>query len=168
GTSSRLIPTDGHARARRRRLRARGPVLPGRNLPVTALAPAVESFFPGYLIAQRGASPHTIASYRDTLRLLFAWIREQTGTRPSGFADIDAATVTGFLAMLEDERHNTSRTRSQRLAAVHSLFRHAALGHPEHAALIARILAIQPRKPSRKTVAWLAEDEADALLAAPD
>jgi integrase len=70
--------------------------------------------------------------------------------------------------MLEDERHNTSRTRSQRLAAVHSLFRHAALGHPEHAALIARVLAIQPRKPSRKTVAWLAEDEADALLAAPD
>ena len=56
----------------------------------------------------------------------------------------------------------------QRLAAVHSLFRHAALGHPEHAALIARVLTIQPRKPSRKTVVWLAEDEADALLAAPD
>jgi integrase/recombinase XerD len=137
---------------------------------VTALAPAVESFFTGYLIAQRGASPHTIASHRDTLRLLFAWIREQTGTRPSDldFADVNAATVTGFLAMLEDERHNTSRTRSQRLAAVHSLFRHAGLGHPEHAALIARVLAIQPRKPSRKTVAWLAEDEADALLAAAD
>ena len=137
---------------------------------MTALAPAVESFFTSYLIAQRGASPHTIASYRDTFRLLFAWIREQSGTRPSdlGFADVDAATVSGFLAMLEDERHNTSRTRSQRLAAIHSLFRHAALGHPEHAALIARVLAIQPRKPSRKTVAWLAEDEADALLAAPD
>jgi integrase/recombinase XerD len=70
--------------------------------------------------------------------------------------------------MLEDERHNTSRTRSQRLAAIHALFRHAALAHPEHAALIARVLAIQPRKPSRKTIAWLAEDEADALLAAPD
>ena len=76
---------------------------------MTALAPAVESFFTDYLIAQRGASPHTIASYRDTLRLLFAWIREQSGTRPSDldFADIDAATVSGFLAMLEDERHNT-------------------------------------------------------------
>jgi integrase/recombinase XerD len=137
---------------------------------MTALAPAVESFFTGYLTAQRGASPHTIASYRDTLRLLFTWIREQSGTRPSDldFADADAATVTGFLAMLEDERHNTSRTRSQRLAAIHSLFRHAALGHPEHAALIARVLAIQPRKPARKTVAWLTEDEADALLAAPD
>ncbi|MFZ0044965.1 MAG: tyrosine-type recombinase/integrase, partial [Streptosporangiaceae bacterium] len=137
---------------------------------MTALAPAVESFFTGYLIAQRGASPHTIASYRDTLLLLFAWIREQSGTRPSDldFADIDAATVSGFLSMLEDERHNTSRTRSQRLAAIHSLYRHAALGHPEHAALIARVLAIQPRRPSRSTVAWLTAGEADALLAAPD
>ena len=137
---------------------------------MTALAPAVESFFTGYLTAQRGASPHTIASYRDTFRLLFTWIREQTGTRPSDldFADVDAATVSGFLAMLEDERHNTSRTRSQRLAAIRSLFRHAAPGHPGHAALIARVLAIQPRKPSRTTVAWLTENEADALLAAPD
>ena len=139
------------------------------RLPMTALAPAIESFFTDYLIGQRGASPHTIASYRDTFRLLFAWIREQSGTRPSDldFADLDAATVTGFLAMLEDERHNTSRTRSQRLAAIHSLFRHAALGHPEHAALIARVLAIRPRKPSRKTVAWLSQDEVDALLASP-
>ena len=76
--------------------------------------------------------------------------------------------MTGFLAMLEDERHNTDRARSQRLAAIHSLFRHAALGHPEHAALIARVLAIQPRKPAHKPVAWLAGNEADALLAAPD
>ena len=124
---------------------------------MTALAPAVESFFTEYLIAQRGASPHTIASYRDTLRLLFGWIRDQSGTRPSDldFADVDAATVSGFLAMLERERHNTGRTRSQRLAAIHSLFRHAALRHPEHAAVIARVLAIQPRKASRKTIDYL-------------
>ena len=74
---------------------------------MTALAPAVESFFTDYLTAQRGASPHTIASYRGTLRLLFTWIREQSGTRPSDldFTDVDAATVSGFLAMLEKERH---------------------------------------------------------------
>jgi integrase/recombinase XerD len=137
---------------------------------MTALAPAVESFFTDYLTAQRGASPHTIASYRDTLRLLFTWIREQSGTRPSDldFTDVDAAAVSGFLAMLEKERHNTGKTLSQRLAAIHSLFRHAALRHPEHAAVIARVLAIQPRKAPQKTVAWLTGDEADALLASPD
>jgi integrase/recombinase XerD len=137
---------------------------------MTALAPAVESFFTEYLIAQRGASPHTIASYRDTLRLLFAYIREQSGIRPSDldFADLDAATVSGFLAMLEHERHNNDRTRGQRLAAIHSLFRHAALRHPEHAATIARVLAIQPRKTTQTTVAYLTDAEASALLASPD
>ena len=136
---------------------------------MTALAPAIESFFTDYLIGQRGASPHTIASYRDTFRLLFAWIREQSGARPSDldFTDIDAATVTGFLAMLEDERHNTGRTRSQRLAAIHSLFRHAALGHPEHAALIARVLADPARKPSaRRSPGWPRTSR--RLLAVPD
>src|ERR1035441_4379512 len=165
-----LLVPHRHARAHRRHLRTRSPVLPGRKPPMTAIAPAVESFFTEYLTAQRGASPHTIASYRDTLRLLFTWIREQSGIRPSDldFADLDAATVSGFLAMLERDRHNTGRTRSQRLAAIHSLFRHAALRHPEHAAVIARVLAIQPRKASRKTIGYLTEDEADALLASPD
>lgn len=137
---------------------------------MTALAPAIESFFTDYLTAQRGASPHTIASYRDTLRLLFAYIRDQSSIRPSDldFADVDATTVSGFLAMLEQERRNTGKTLSQRLAAIHSLFRHAALRHPEHAALITRVLAIQPRKASQKVIAWLTEDEADALLASPD
>ena len=115
---------------------------------MTALAPTVESFFTGYLIGQRGASPHTIASYRDTLRLLFGYVYEQTGIRPSALdvADLDAEMVSDFLAALEQARHNTAQTRNLRLAAIHSLFRHAALRHPEHAWSIARVLAIRPKK----------------------
>ena len=137
---------------------------------MTALAPAVESFFTEYLTAQRGASPHTTASYRDTLRLLFTWIREQSGTRPSDldFTDVDAATVSGFLAMLEKERHNTGKTLSQRLAAIHSLFRHAAVRHPEHAALISRVIAVPTKRFDRAIVTYLTAGEVDALLAAPD
>ena len=99
---------------------------------MTALAPTVESFFTGYLIGQRGASAHTIASYRDTLRLLFRYVHERTGIRPSDLdvADLDAETVSGFLATLEQARHNSGQTRNLRLAAIHSLFRHAALGTP--------------------------------------
>jgi site-specific recombinase XerD len=137
---------------------------------MTALAPTVESFFTEYLIAQRGASPHTIASYRDTLRLLFAYIRERSGTRPSDLdvADVDATVVSGFMTTLEQERHNSDRTRAQRLAAIHALFRHAALHHPEHAALIARVLAVQPRRAVQTPIGYLTEAEADALLASPD
>ncbi len=137
---------------------------------MTALAPTIESFFTGYLISQRGASAHTIASYRDTLRLLFGYVYEQTGIRPSDLdiADLDAEMVTGFPAALEQARHNTAQTRNLRLAAIHSLFRHAALRHPEHAWSIARVLAIPPRKASQKLIAHLSQAEVEALLASPD
>ena len=137
---------------------------------MTALAPTVQSFFTGYLIGQRGASPHTIASYRDTLRLMFGYIYEQTGIRPSDLdvADLDAEMVTGFLAALEQTRHNATQTRNLRLAAIHSLFRHAALQHPEHAWSIARVLAIRPRKANQKIIAHLSQAEVEALLASPD
>jgi site-specific recombinase XerD len=137
---------------------------------MTALAPTVESYFTDYLIAQRGASRHTIASYRDTLRLLLTYVRDQAGIRPTDLdiADLDAAMVSGFMTMLATERHNSDRTRAQRLAAIHSLFRHAALRHPEHAASIARVLAVEPRKATQTTVAYLTDTEAEALLAAPD
>ena len=137
---------------------------------MTALAPTVESFFTGYLIGQRGASAHTIASYRDTLRLVFGYAYEQTGIRPSDLdvADLDAEMVTGFLAALEQTRHNTAQTRNLRLAAIHSLFRHAALRHPEHAWSIARVLAIRPKKATQKIIAHLSQAEVEALLASPD
>lgn len=137
---------------------------------MTALAPTAESFFTGYLIGQRGASAHTIASYRDTLRLLFGYVHERTGIQPSDLdvADLDAEMVSGFLAALEQARHNSAQTRNLRLAAIHSLFRHAALRHPEHAWSIARVLAIGPKKATQKVVTHLSHAEVEALLASPD
>ena len=76
--------------------------------------------------------------------------------------------VTGFLAALEQTRHNAAQTRNLRLAAIHSLFRHAALRHPEHAWSIARVLAIRPKKATQKVIAHLSEAEVEALLASPD
>src|SRR5262249_2324303 len=150
-----LLVPDHHPRARRRRLRTGRPVLPARATLMTALAPTVESFFTGYLIAQRGASAHTIAPYRATRRLGSAYAYQQTGIRPSNLdvADLDAEMVTGFLAALEQTRHNTTQTRNLRLAVIHSLFRHAALHHPEHAWSIARVLAIRPKKATQKVIA---------------
>lgn len=60
------------------------------------------------------------------------------------------------------------RTRNARLAAIHSLFQYAALHHPEHAACIARMLAIPPKQFDRALLTYLTDDEIDAQLAAPD
>jgi integrase/recombinase XerD len=59
-------------------------------------------------------------------------------------------------------------TRNARLAAIRSFFRYAALCHPEHAGLIARVLAIPAKKARRNELCYLSQPEADALLAAPD
>jgi site-specific recombinase XerD len=137
---------------------------------VTALAPALQAFFTDRLAHQRHASPHTIAAYRDTWRLLLGYASAKTGRRPSqlDLADLDAPLIGGFLDHLETHRGNSPRTRNARLAAIHSLFRYAALRHPEHAQTIARVLAIPPKRYDKALVTYLTEPELATLLAAPD
>ena len=137
---------------------------------MTALAPTLQAFFIERLMAQRRASPHTIAAYRDTFCLLFSFVEDQTGQAPSGLAleALDAPVITAFLDHLERDRANSVRTRNARLAAIHSLFRYAALRHPEQAAVIQRVLAIPPKRFERRIVSFLTDPEVGALLAAPD
>lgn len=137
---------------------------------MTALAPVLQAFFTDRLIAQRRASSHTIAGYRSTFRLLLGFTAAKTGKPPSALdiADLDAPLITAFLDHLEEDRHNTIRTRNWRLAAIHSLFGYAAFHHPEHAATIQRVLAIPTKRHERRLLTWLTEPEVDALLAAPD
>lgn len=137
---------------------------------MTALAPLLQAFFTDRLMTQYGASPHTIASYRDTLRLLLTHVHQQTGRLPAqlDLTDLDAVTIGKFLHHLETTRGNTVATRNNRLAAIHSLFRYASLRAPEHADLIARVLAIQTKRTSTTIVSFLNPTELDALLTAPD
>jgi site-specific recombinase XerD len=137
---------------------------------MSALAPTLETFFCDRLAHQRDASPHTIAAYRDTFRLLLTFVHQRTGVAPSKltFADLDAACVGAFLEHLEQARGNSARTRNVRLAAIHAFFRFAAFRHPEHAALIGRVLAIPPKRIERALVTFLSRAELEALLAAPD
>jgi integrase/recombinase XerD len=137
---------------------------------MTALAPTLQAFFTDRLINQRHASEHTIAGYRDTIRLLLRFAAERTGTPPTDLDinDLNASLIGAFLDHLEHERGNSARTRNARLAAIRSLFRYAALEHPEHAATISRVLAIPPKRFERALISFLTEPELDALLNAPD
>jgi hypothetical protein len=86
------------------------------------------------LTRQLHASRRTIASYRDTLRLLLCFAQQQTGTTLSAldWDQLDEPLIAAFLDHLESERHNSARTRNLRLTAIRSLFSYAALRHPEH------------------------------------
>jgi integrase/recombinase XerD len=137
---------------------------------VSTLAPTLQAFFTDRLARQRQASGHTIAAYRDAFKLLLAFAGQQTGKPPSrlDIADLDAPLIGAFLNRLETDRGNSPRTRNARLAAIHSLFRYAALRHPEDAAVIQRVLAIPPKRFDRALITYLTEQEITALLAAPD
>ena len=102
-------------------------------------------------LAQLNASPHTIGSYRDTFRLLLAFASEQVGKQPCelDIDDLDAPLIGAFLNHLEQDRGNSPRTRNNRLAAIHSLYRHAAFMHPEHLQTIGRVMAIPAKRYQR-------------------
>ena len=137
---------------------------------MTALAPVLQAFFTDRLARQRHASGQTVAAYRDAWRLLLTFAAGRTGKQPGqlDIADLDAPLIGAFLTQLETSRGNSVRTRNARLAAIHSLFRYAALRHPEDAAVIARVLAIPPKRFDKALITYLTEQEITALLAAPD
>jgi len=137
---------------------------------VSALAPALERYFSERLIAQRAASANTIATYKVTFTLLLRFAQARTGTAPSALdiGQLDAALIAAFLDDLERTRHNTPVTRNNRLAAIHSLFSYLALGHPEHAGSIQRVLAIPAKRCERNLLTYLGDDEVTALLGACD
>jgi len=137
---------------------------------ISTLPALVQAFFMDRLMQQRQASPHTVASYRDTFRLLLQFAQQRLGKAPSNLTlpEVDAPLVGAFLNHLERERKNSARSRNVRLAAIHSFFRYVALHAPEHSAVAQRVLAMPSKRYSRCPIAFLTPVEVDALLAAPD
>lgn len=130
----------------------------------------LQGFFSDRLLRQRQASPHTIASYRDTFRLLLRFAADQLRKAPSVLKteDVEPAFIGRFLEHLEQGRGNSSRTRNARLAAIHSFFRYVALAEPAHALLCQQVLAMPSKRDQRKPIAFLDAAEITAVLAAPD
>ncbi len=137
---------------------------------MSLIAPTLQSFFTDRLVRQRRASPRTIASYRDSLRMLVVFVHDRTGKTPCAldWEDLDAEVISEFLDHLELDRGNRARTRNLRLTAIRSLFAYASLRHPEHAAVLQRVLAIPPKRFDRPIVSFLTAVEIDALIDAPD
>jgi site-specific recombinase XerD len=138
--------------------------------PTPTLPALLESYFTQRLMAQRQASPHTIASYRDTFRLLLNFAQQQHGKSPSSLnlTDLDAPLISKFLDALEKQRGTSISSRNVRLTAIRSFFRYAAYEEPAHSAHIQRVLAIQNKRQARPMISFLIREEIEALLAAPD
>jgi integrase/recombinase XerD len=137
---------------------------------MTTLPVLLQQFFTERLTAQMEASPHTIAGYRDTFRLLLGFASERIGRPPTQLAveDLNADLVGDFLTHIESTRGNSARSRNTRLAAIRSFFRFVALSEPACLLHCQRILAMPSKRYVRRAVDFLDRAEMDALLAAPD
>jgi integrase/recombinase XerD len=130
----------------------------------------LQAFFTERLFQQRRASPHTIAGYRDSFRLLLAFAQERIKKAPSdlALADLDPTFIGEFLEHLETDRGNSARSRNVRLAAIHSFFRYVAFQEPAHALQCQRILAMPSKRYTRHPIEYLSHTEVESVLAAPD
>ena len=136
----------------------------------TDFAVLLHRFLTSHLAGLRGCSPHTIASYRDTFKLLIAWFRDCRSIPPDKLTleRIDADAITAFLDWLEAERHNSISTRNQRLAAVSSFFRWLQSQDPARMAGCQDILAVPAKRKAQPSVNHLTIEQTRRLLAQPD
>lgn len=130
----------------------------------------IERFFTQRLIRQRSASPHTVASYRDTFRLLFRFAHGALRKPPSklDLKDLDAPFIIAFLDDLEAKHKAGTRTRNLRLTAIRAFFRFVAFEEPAYSAQVQRILAIPGKLHEKREVHFLSRVEIEAILAVPD
>ena len=136
----------------------------------TDFAVFLHRFLTSHLAGLRGCSPNTIASYRDTFKLLIAFFRDGRSIPPDKLTldHIDAAAITGFLDWLQTSRHNSISTRNQRLAAISSFFRWLQSQDPARMAACQDILAVPAKKKARPGVNHLTVEQTRRLLAQPD
>ncbi|MBM4259636.1 MAG: hypothetical protein FJ147_27530 [Deltaproteobacteria bacterium] len=134
------------------------------------VSPHIHAFFTEYLAKQKRASPHTVTSCRDTLRLLLTYVQETTGRAPSAVrvSDLTLPLILQFLDHLEQQRGNSVRSRNIRLSVIRALFRTIALRDPSCIAQTTQILAIPIKREEKKLVGFLTRAEVEAIVAAPD
>jgi site-specific recombinase XerD len=141
-------------------------MIKAKTNPLCAL---VQNFFAQHLIAERQVSPCTVASYRDTLRLLLNYVQAQTHRSPSEqrLEDWEAPRILGFLDHLEKQRGCCARSRNTRLAAIHCFMRYVSQHQPEFLALAGRVLAIPNKRHSQPLLGYLTVEQVQAILEAP-
>lgn len=137
---------------------------------VTDFAGYLSKYLTMYLPGQRNLSPHTIASYRDTFRLLLTFCRDEKSIPPESLtlAHIDDDLVREFMTWIEATRKCSIATRNQRLAAVHAFFRYVQAEAPEKLLVYQRILAIPLKRTGTPHISYLTMEALESILKQPD
>lgn len=136
----------------------------------TDFAYYLTNFLSKYLPGERGASPNTIASYRDTFALFLAYMNKVQHYSASvlNLKDISKDTIEDFLKWLETNRNNSISTRNNRLAAIHAFFQFLQYENPDNLHEWQRILSIPMKHKEKPTITYLSLDGVKLLLSLPE
>ncbi|MFZ1905883.1 MAG: site-specific integrase [Steroidobacteraceae bacterium] len=129
----------------------------------------VQSFFTEYLVAQRAMSPRTIACYRDGLMLFLGFASRHLGKSPTALslADIDPDLILAFLDHLEQQRHNSVRSRNLRLTAMRAFLKFAGRRDVLSLQTVERALSVPMKRFERPMLNFLSREEMLAVLGRP-
>jgi site-specific recombinase XerD len=129
----------------------------------------VQRFFTEYLVAQRALSPQTVASYRDAISLFLRFASRRLNKPPTSMRlnEITPELILEFLAHLEDDRHNTVRSRNLRLTAIRTFMKFAGRCNVATLGIVERTLAVPMKRFDRPMLGHLTRDEVNAVLGQP-
>lgn len=136
----------------------------------TDFATHLTGFLSVYLPRQKNASNNTIASYRDTFKLLLRYCLEQKDipVEKLNMSMLTHVIIADFLEWLEEERKCCTATRNQRLAAIHSFFRYVQYEEPSGILHFQKVIALPVKKASKPSVPHLTPEAVKLLLSQPD
>lgn len=143
--------------------------MPERTSQLPSFPAIVQQFFTEYLVAQRAVSPRTVACYRDAITLFLDFASTRLGKAPTAMqlADITPELILAFLAHLEQERHNSVRSRNLRLTALRALLRFAGRRDVTALHTVERAMAVPMKRFERPMLGYLTRPEMLAVIGQP-
>jgi len=139
-------------------------------MPKVLLGPMLRDYFCESLASQRNLSSQTIASYRDTFRLLLRFLERRYRIKPDVVCvdDLDVSRILAFLNDLEQCRGNAARSRNARRAAIRSFFRYVMVANPLLLSVAQQVLAIPAKRFERVSIGYLTREQMQAIIDSPD
>ncbi len=139
---------------------------PQRTEPVPSFPALVQMFFTQYLIEQRALSPRTVAAYRDTFMLFLTFAQKHLAKSATALimADLTPKLILAFLDYLEQERHNSVRSRNARLAALRAFLKFAARHDVSSLQVVERALGVPMKRFECPMLGFLSREEMLAVI----
>jgi integrase/recombinase XerD len=130
----------------------------------------ISDFITKYLTDEKGASPNTIAAYRDTFVLLLNFMQDMKHIKIEKLTieKITKNTIVEFLDWIQKERKCSNSTRNARLAAIHSFYKYLQYESLDYLHECQKILSIKFKKTNKASINYLTIEGIKLLLQQPN